>query len=207
MNQQTQDRNAAILWARSVLDRAHEYYILDTETTGLINPEVIELAVVDLSGKMIINQRFRPSTPIEPEATNIHGITNEMLATQPEWKVGNDCLELVIFRQKLLIYNHLFDYQAIQNSYQLHSIPFGGFSGECVMNWYSQFCGEWNSFRKSYRWQKLPGGDHSALGDCIATLEIIKRMAICGLVEVDEPIAAPISLPEAIEHDPDILRT
>ena len=27
------------------------------------------------------------------------------------------------------------------------------------------------------RWQKLPGGDHSALGDCRATLAILHEMA------------------------------
>jgi DNA polymerase III epsilon subunit-like protein len=64
MNQQTQDRNAAILWARSVLDRSYEYYILDTETTGLDNPEVIELAVIDLAGQTIVNQRYNPNTSI-----------------------------------------------------------------------------------------------------------------------------------------------
>lgn len=29
----------------------------------------------------------------------------------------------------------------------------------------------------NYRYQRLPGGDHSALGDARATLAVIKRMA------------------------------
>jgi len=33
------------------------------------------------------------------------------------------------------------------------------------------------SKRGGYRSQKLPGGDHSALGDALATLRLIKEMA------------------------------
>jgi DNA polymerase-3 subunit epsilon len=42
---------------------------------------------------------------------------------------------------------------------------------------YSKYVGEWNDYRKDFKWQKLQGGDHSALGDCRATLEVIKKMA------------------------------
>jgi DNA polymerase III subunit epsilon len=206
MNQQTQDRNAAIMWARSVLDRSHEYYILDTETTGLNNAEVIELAVIDLDGVMMINQQFSPKTEISLGATNIHGLTNEMLATKPQWPIVGASLDRDIFQRKLLIYNYLFDYSAIRNTYDIHRIDFPGFSGECVMNWYSQFCGEWNNFRGSYRWQKLPGGDHSAFGDCIATLDIIELMAGSETVGLEPFVSAPISLPEAIDYGREILR-
>jgi DNA polymerase III subunit epsilon len=206
MNQQTQDRNAAIMWARSIVDRSHEYYILDTETTRLNNPEVIELAVIDLDGKMMINQRFRPLTAIEPGATDIHGLTNEMLATQPQWPIVGASLGKDIFQRKILIYNFPFDYRAIDGTYILHDIPFPGFSGECVMRWYSQFIGDWDARRRSYRWQKLPSGDHSALGDCIATLKIINLMAGSETVGLEPFVSARISLPEAIEYGKEILR-
>jgi DNA polymerase-3 subunit epsilon len=42
---------------------------------------------------------------------------------------------------------------------------------------YARFIGEWNSYYNSYKWQKLDGGDHTALGDCLATLEVIRVMA------------------------------
>jgi hypothetical protein len=73
------------------------------------------------------------------------------------------------------------------------------------MDWYSQFIGDWNDYYGSYCWQKLPGGDHSALGDCIATLEIIKLMARSIIAEIDRPISSSISLSEAIEHGKEIL--
>ncbi len=45
------------------------------------------------------------------------------------------------------------------------------------MQLYSDFVGEWNDYFGSNKWQKLPGGDHTALGDCLATLEVIKYIA------------------------------
>jgi DNA polymerase-3 subunit epsilon len=45
------------------------------------------------------------------------------------------------------------------------------------MHWYAQFVGDWNEYHGNYKWQRLPGGDHSALGDCRATLAVLKEMA------------------------------
>jgi DNA polymerase-3 subunit epsilon len=42
---------------------------------------------------------------------------------------------------------------------------------------HAEWVGEWDDYHRSFRWQKLQGGDHSALGDCLATLEIIKKIA------------------------------
>jgi DNA polymerase-3 subunit epsilon len=42
---------------------------------------------------------------------------------------------------------------------------------------YAEFVGEWNDYHGNYRYQKLPGGDHTAVGDCRATLKVIKKMA------------------------------
>lgn len=47
---------------------------------------------------------------------------------------------------------------------------------ECAMGWYSQYVGE-RGKRGGHKNQKLPGGDHSALGDCRATLKVLETMA------------------------------
>jgi DNA polymerase III subunit epsilon len=160
-----------------------EGYILDAETTGLDNPEVIELAAINLTGEMLVNQRFNPITPISIAATYIHGMTNAGLATSPKWKTASYCFDTILFRRKLLVYNFTFDRKAIRITYDLHNIRPPVIEGECAMIWYSQYIGEWDNRRRSYRWQKLPGGNHSALGDCIATLEVIKMMARSPLIE------------------------
>jgi DNA polymerase III subunit epsilon len=205
MNQHTQDRNTAILWARSILARAHEYYILDTETTGLDNPEIIELAVINLTGEMIINQRFNPITPISEGAFAIHGITSEKLATSPKFTVVKECFDRIICQRKLLIYNYRFDYKALQNTYDLHRMTFSGFGGECLMEWFCQFVGEWDGRTGNYLPQNLPGGDHTALGDCLATLEVLRKMAGSPLRDEDAPIVLGSPPFEATNADHQIL--
>jgi DNA polymerase III subunit epsilon len=187
------DRNKAVLWAQSILNAPGEYYIVDTETTGLYDPEIIELGVIDLDGNEIINQRFRPITQISDGATNIHGLTNASLEKEPLFDSIIDCLEELVFTRKLLIYNFPYDEAAFLQTFSHHNAPCPIIKGECVMQWYSQFCGEWNDYRGGYRWQKLPGGDHSAIGDCKATLAVIKGMAesplSLGLMPLESPAA------------------
>jgi DNA polymerase III subunit epsilon len=171
------DRNAAILWAREVLANPSQYYILDTETTGLNSPEIIELAVMDLKGQVIINQRFNPKNKVEAGAAAIHGLTNEILLKYPRWDVIADRIEQILLERNLLIYNFGFDYNALWTTHARQDRTFPDFRGDCVMQQYSQFIGEWHNYHHNYRWQKLPGGDHSALGDCLATLAVIEEMA------------------------------
>jgi DNA polymerase III subunit epsilon len=47
---------------------------------------------------------------------------------------------------------------------------------ECAMRRYAAYMSE-PSKRGGYRSQKLPGGDHIALGDALATLRLIEDMA------------------------------
>lgn len=171
------DRNEAIKWAREILAEPEAYYILDTETTGLQDPEIIELGVIDLAGNEIISQRFRPVAQITDGATEIHGLTNELLANEPPFYALIDRLDKEIFQRTILIYNAVFDYRALEYTYDLYNSDLPAVNHDCVMQYYSQFVGEWNDYRGSYRWQRLPGGDHSAIGDCRATLDVIKYMA------------------------------
>jgi DNA polymerase-3 subunit epsilon len=181
MNDHKKDRDDAILWARRVLSSPDDYYILDTETTGLNEPEIIELAIMDLEERAIVNQRFNPKTQINPGAIAVHGLTPEKMARYPRLGVIAYWLEKILYERRLLIYNFEFDHKALLTSWKHFDRELTHIKGFCVMEWYSQFIGEWNQYRGSYRWQKLPGGDHSAMGDCIATLQVIQEMAAAKL--------------------------
>jgi hypothetical protein len=52
---------------------------------------------------------------------------------------------------------------------------------ECAMKRYAEFYGDWRGQQRGFRWQPLQGGNHRALGDCLATLEVIKKMATAEL--------------------------
>lgn len=54
---------------------------LDTETTGLDDKaQILELAISDAQGSILLKTRLRPTVPIDREAEDIHGITAESLA-------------------------------------------------------------------------------------------------------------------------------
>lgn len=69
-------------------DLARPLAFLDLETTGLsrISDRIVELAVIRVSpqGDVVERvRRFNPGIPIPPEATAVHGITNEDVADEP----------------------------------------------------------------------------------------------------------------------------
>jgi DNA polymerase-3 subunit epsilon len=63
---------------------------LDLETTGLstVSDKIVELAVIRVSPQGDVLEavrRFNPGIPIPPEATAVHGITDEDVADEPQF--------------------------------------------------------------------------------------------------------------------------
>ena len=76
-------RAQAIGWAAETIERADVLY-LDTETTGLRNSdELVDIAVIDNSGRILLNSLIKPRQSIPRDATAIHGITNQMVLHPP----------------------------------------------------------------------------------------------------------------------------
>jgi DNA polymerase III epsilon subunit family exonuclease len=62
------------------------YVVIDVEGNGQQPPELVELAAVPITGGTIGEPRawiVRPSKPIKPFATRIHGLTNDAVADAP----------------------------------------------------------------------------------------------------------------------------
>ena len=178
MNYQ-QDRLAAQQWATDLLTR-EDWVILDTETTGLRRAQACQVAITDANGEALLDNLVKPTKPIERRAIDIHHITNEMIADAPEFPELYPLILEAIGDREVIIYNSRFDTQVINNNCRAHKLPDIFTKSRrvtCAMLWYSQYEGQWNEYHGNYRWQRLPEGDHSALGDCRATLEVIRRMA------------------------------
>lgn len=177
------DQRASIDWARKVLKDEHKYVILDTETTGLNdNDEIIQIAITDLHGNSLVSEFIKPSKKksINKTATQVHGIKMSMLKGAPTFSEISEPLKNALKGKTVIAYNSDFDARMYSQTYKIA----GGYKPwgmpkkwQCAMLQYSRFFGEWNEYRKSYKWQKLSGGDHSARGDCLATIELIKTMA------------------------------
>ena len=67
------DREGAILRAINLLDS--NPVVFDTETTGLTDAEIVEIAAIDCSGAVLIDTLVMPKGTIEHGAMEVHGIT------------------------------------------------------------------------------------------------------------------------------------
>ncbi len=76
---------------------AEDPLFLDTETTGLgADDEIVEIAIIDADGAVLLDTLVRPLNPITPDTTAVNGITNEMLAGAPAWaEIGPQVASLI----------------------------------------------------------------------------------------------------------------
>ena len=173
------DRVDAVLWARELLER-DDWVVLDTETTGLeYDAQIVEIAVVDRFGEPLLDTLVKPTIGIPNEATEIHGITDEMVATAPTFPEVFASIRSVLEGKHVLIYNSSFDIGILGYCRRLHKLepPLGlNKRSDCIMEWFSQWCGDWSSYWKDYRWQPLNGG-HRAKEDCALAIKRLYRMA------------------------------
>src|SRR5579862_3701990 len=76
------DHAAASRWAAEVLaDPAA--VVLDTETTGLGEDYIVEIAVLDTAGRTLLDTLVNAQVPIPAEASAIHGIEDQDVAGSP----------------------------------------------------------------------------------------------------------------------------
>jgi DNA polymerase III subunit epsilon len=177
------DHAGSVAWARSLVESGG-VCVLDSETTGL-KPSVqfVEIAIVDPGAKTLFEGTIKPTCRIESGATRIHGYTTRSLAGSPSFReIYPDLLE-ALWGRRVVVYNASYDrrvWDVVVRSRGARGALAGELPAwECAMRRYAAYVGE-PSKRGGYRSQKLSGGDHSALGDALATLRLIKEMATAG---------------------------
>ncbi|EAT10708.1 DNA polymerase III subunit epsilon [Bermanella marisrubri] len=88
--------------------------VLDTETTGIGDGHrIIEIGCVELVGRKLTGRHYHqyinPQREVDPEAMEVHGITDEFLADKPVFaQVANEFLDF-INGAELVIHNAPFD--------------------------------------------------------------------------------------------------
>lgn len=184
----TSGRQEAVAWAASIVARDDVVY-LDTETTGLDGTaEVIDIAVVDGSGRALLSSLVKPERSIPREATRVHGITNADVATAPRWpEVYATLREVLRPHPVVVVYNADFDRRIIGQCCAAHRLPHLSVEWHCAMLRYAAYVGEWNPRYNSYRWHTLEQAasalgspmppSHRALDDALACLAVVRAMA------------------------------
>lgn len=186
----TDDGDRSLEAFKRMIERG-EYLVLDTETTGLEQGEIVQIAVIDATGNVLLDTLVKPVGRIPLDAQRIHGITDSMVASAPSWAEVSARLLPLLNGRDVLIYNATYDRKMMHQSAEAAGLPkvdwkqFARFW--CAMEAFAEVYGDWNDYRKSYRWQKLvtaanyyglpTDNAHSALGDCLMTLAICQRMA------------------------------
>ena len=185
---QTSDQEQASVMASNWLLNCQ---ILDTETTGLDDKaEIVEISIIDQLGNVVFDSLVKPQQPIPAEATAIHGITNDMVATAPSWADIHDEVCRLISSKPLVIYNADYDMRLMAQTAALYGLkPVTADAGvHCAMLAYAEFYGDWNDYKGSYRGQRLTsaaaqqgvvtdGQAHRALADVMMTLGVLQAMA------------------------------
>lgn len=141
---------------------------LDTETTGLSparGDTIVEVAIVDSNGQVLLDTLVDPGRPIPWHASNIHGITDDMVRGRPRLgQLMPRVLEIVASEQ-VVIYNAAFDAPFFPGGLQQAR------SVECAMKRFANVLGgRWRKLdvaaeHVGHRWT---GVAHRALADTLA---------------------------------------
>ena len=178
------DHEAAQVWAREIL--SGEVIILDTETTGLSAgySEIAQIALINGAGQTLLDtyvnvqhpERLLEKNDQGISASDINGITPDMLLDAPAWPAVYARLLEITAGRKVVIYNAGFDEGMIEADCRRHGLPHQPLDADCAMLMFAQWYGEWSRYHGDYKWQLLDGG-HTALSDCLACLAVIRSMA------------------------------
>ena len=178
-------------WAQSVITNARVIY-LDTETTGLDDmAEIIEIAIVDGSGRTLIDSFVRPNRAIPPDATRIHGITNADVAAAPMWGDLWPQVSELLAVHSVVVYNASFDYRMVCQMNRAVALASPPDDWQCAMLQYSNFAAVWHARFGNFRWHRLDDAaarfvspaaapSHRALADAIACRAVVLGMANSG---------------------------
>jgi DNA polymerase III subunit epsilon len=148
-------RQQVILTARQWISLKPVY--LDTETTGLDRgDEIVEISIVDHDGQVLLNSLVRPTQSIPASATQIHGITNDMVQKAPAWPILWQQVRPLLIGKTIIAYNSDFDKRMIMQSHARYQMVWReNLTFRDLLNLYAQYRGEWDPQRHSWRYVSL----------------------------------------------------
>ncbi len=168
---------------------AQPIVFVDTETTGTgREDEIIEIAVVDRGGSLLVNSLVKPSRPIPAETTAVHGITNEMVQKAPAWPILWQTVRTHLLGKTVAAYNSDFDFRLMQQSHARYRLAWReNLQLLDIMKVYADFRGIWDPNRRSMRYFKLEeagryfqidlGNEHRAAADALLARAVLMAIA------------------------------
>ena len=193
-------RQAALVQTWAGLLGRRDVLILDTETTGLGEADIVDIGIIDTRGYRRMDRLIMPGLEIDQEAQRVHGITREQLIEQqapPFRAVFQRIRKLLDGADEICIYNADFDLGCLAGSARRAGVWDGGEwfwtisnKTNCIMHDYALLHGVWHDYWEGWAWCKLieaahresvpSTGAHRALFDCKMVLGIMRAVVARG---------------------------
>lgn len=178
----------------------------DTETTGIRSDkdQIIEIAAYD----PLLDRRFEkfvnPGRPIPPEATAIHHITDEMVASAPSFKeIGEEFIQFCEGDVLLIAHNNdSFDLHFLRAEFERHSLTLPPWKFLDSLKWARRYRPDLprHSLQFLREIYGIPPNDaHRAFAD-VAVLHKVFQLMTDDLT-IDE-LYALLNKPRSIQHMP-----
>jgi DNA polymerase III subunit epsilon len=157
------------------------YY--DTETTGVRNEKdrIIELAAFDPVENRTFCRFINPGSPIPPEATAIHHITDEMVANAPSFKeIGEEFVAFCPPETVLIAHNNdAFDKLFLEQEFKRAGVPLPSYRFLDTLKWSRKYRNDLprhtlQSLREVYGFPSNQA--HRALDDVIVLHQVFSAM-------------------------------
>lgn len=103
--------------ARNLL-QLNPLFMHSKNTGAAEQAEVVEIAILDTSGKPLLDALVKPKRHIRLNATDEHGITDEMVENAPKWTEVLPEVEEILARKRVCVYDLNSELLTLQNSYQ-----------------------------------------------------------------------------------------
>lgn len=167
-----------------LLASLQNWYTLDTETASF-KGDVIEVALLDPEGELVVDTYVHTDQQIEAGATEVHGITNEDLNGSPSWpEVWKQITDAV--DGPVVIYNAEFDLGRLDHMAEKYGLDpvHEEWDVACAMLLTACACGEWDDHWGWYGFIALEeiarmrgvedvDQDHRAACDCRLTRKVV----------------------------------
>ncbi|HSH03816.1 MAG TPA: 3'-5' exonuclease [Anaerolineae bacterium] len=179
-------------WRRAIaqikqLAERDNWVVVDTETTELYQPEIVQIAIVSAGGEILLNSLVKPKTPISAAASEVHGLTMELLHNAPTWGEVGARVDELIGDRLVVAYNAEFDNKALATTNKLHNREGVGGDWLCMMELVAMVAGDYSRYHKGYTWLSLSEAcsiwdvemtrAHDAAGDALAVVDLVRQVA------------------------------
>lgn len=171
------------LAAQKMID--DNFVIFDTETTGIgAEDEVVELGIIDCQGNVLYDGMFRPEQKMNPGASRVSGITDEMLADKPLFKDEFWKIARALSVRGVIAFNEAFDERMIYQTAQRYGLDTNVLDkifsrAYCAQQIYDHYIGydrtKLELACETEGIQKVQ--THRATDDCVMTLELLNCVA------------------------------